>query len=574
MSIVRPPRRLILILVVAVLLFGWTFLYRFNTLGGALGGFDNDHFVLFMLAKQVEAGEQPLRDFVDAMYGARPSLAYELSAASQRYLGDNLRSEAWLTVSGVALGATLAFVAGSRVAPWPWALATALLSVLLAPKLYGYPKVLITAIASLIIIGARPVVREGLVASGPLTWGRVAAMSVVTVAAFLYRHDFVVYCAAGFMTLIVLAPAARWQDRAVRAAAYIALAAVLVAPSLWWIERYGGIAEYVRNSRELSREEYERTRTGWPRIVVSGVPSPSALLEREENAEAWIYYVFLIVPVVGMGIAASKLRVHGTRPRTGSGEGMRAESDGVAAGAVAALSAMTAVLWYFALRGNLEARFGDMGAPVAVLAAYLLATATSASRPWPRRLATGVPALALLAVTIACIWSLNGVMHELWTARLLEPRLVFARTRDVSRELAGMPRALRESQAADRMQAAAYLHQCTQPTDRVIAVGYYPEVLAFAERLFAGGRVTFVVGHYANERYARESLAKLESQSVPIVLGGREVDYSEFQWLGDYLHARYDEVGAVSTNGESLRVWARRGLSPTKPGPQGLPCFG
>ena len=52
-SIVRPPRRLILILVVAVLLFGWTFLYRFNTLGGALGGFDNDHFVRVMLAKQV-----------------------------------------------------------------------------------------------------------------------------------------------------------------------------------------------------------------------------------------------------------------------------------------------------------------------------------------------------------------------------------------------------------------------------------------------------------------------------------------------------------------------------------------
>jgi hypothetical protein len=124
------------------------------------------------------------------------------------------------------------------------------------------------------------------------------------------------------------------------------------------------------------------------------------------------------------------------------------------------------------------------------------------------------------------------------------------------------------------MQAAAYLHQCTRPTDRVIAVGYYPEVATFAERLFAGGRVTFVVGHYANERYARESLAKLESQSVPIVLGGREVDYSEFRWLGDYLHARYDEVGVVSSLGQSLRVWARRGLSPTKPGPHGLPCFG
>ena len=99
----RLSRRIV-IGVVAILLFGWVFLFRFNTLGGAFGGFDNDHFLYYTVAKQVEAGEQPLRDFQDAMHGAWPSLTYELSAAAQRYFGDNLRSEAWLTVSGVALG--------------------------------------------------------------------------------------------------------------------------------------------------------------------------------------------------------------------------------------------------------------------------------------------------------------------------------------------------------------------------------------------------------------------------------------------------------------------------------------
>jgi len=49
--------------IVAVLLFAFTCLYRFNTLGGRFGGFDNDHFVPFAYAKQVQAGEQPLRDF-------------------------------------------------------------------------------------------------------------------------------------------------------------------------------------------------------------------------------------------------------------------------------------------------------------------------------------------------------------------------------------------------------------------------------------------------------------------------------------------------------------------------------
>jgi len=105
-------------------------------------------------------------------------------------------------------------------------------------------------------------------------------------------------------------------------------------------------------------------------------------------------------------------------------------------------------------------------------------------------------------------------------------------------------------------------------------VGYYTDVSAFAERLFAGGRPTFVVGFYADDRYMRETIARLESQSVPIVLGGAEVDYQEFHLLGDYLHARYDHVGEVSSSEGPLRVFVRRGRNGTPTGPNGLPCFG
>jgi len=82
----EPLSRRIVVCVVAILLCGWVFLFRFNTLGGSFGGFDNDHFLYYTIAKQVQAGEQPLRDFQDAMHGAWPSLTYELSAAAQRYL--------------------------------------------------------------------------------------------------------------------------------------------------------------------------------------------------------------------------------------------------------------------------------------------------------------------------------------------------------------------------------------------------------------------------------------------------------------------------------------------------------
>ncbi len=200
-----------------------------------------------------------------------------------------------------------------------------------------------------------------------------------------------------------------------------------------------------------------------------------------------------------------------------------AEEDTHAA-ALVALSLMSAVAWHFLLRGNLGARFGDMAPLVAVLGAYVLSMATAGHRPWPRVLASGAPAVAILAVTVACIWQLGSVSGELRTARLLEPFDVVRRVQQASRDLAEMPHSLRQSQGNDRAQAADYLHRCTRPTDRVIAIGYYPDVPAFSDRLFAGGRVTFVVGYYADPRYARETIAMLDSQSVPIVLGGELLD--------------------------------------------------
>jgi len=124
------------------------------------------------------------------------------------------------------------------------------------------------------------------------------------------------------------------------------------------------------------------------------------------------------------------------------------------------------------------------------------------------------------------------------------------------------------------MQAPDYLYRCTRPTDRVIAIGYYPDVPAFSDRLFAGGRVTFVVGYYADERYMRETIAKLKSQSVPIVLAGLELDDPRYQMLNEYVRAHYADAGEVMSSTGPLRVWTRRGSSGTSSGPNGLPCFG
>ena len=546
----RLSRRL-LISVAAILLFGWVFLYRFNTLGGAFGGFDNDHFLHFVYAKQVQAGEQPLRDFLDAgLQGARPSLTYELSAAAQTYFGNNLRSEAWLTVAGVALGAVIAFIAGSTIAPWPWALATALVSALMSPKLYSYPKVLVTAVASLLIVSS----------SRLPAWQQVAFMSLWTTIAFLFRHDYAIYCVAGFLVVTALTAGLSWRDRLTRAGAYLLVTGVLLAPSLWWVQRYRGLTEYVRNGLEMSRNEAERTRIGWPGLTLgNGLWS---IVEDENNAEAWIYYVFLAVPAVVIAIAGWKTIRAGT-------------SQDPPVAPLIALGVMTAMLSHYFLRGNLAARFGDMGPPMAVLAAYLLFVSTRGlAVDWRRSLIGAVITTAVFAMTVLCAWNLASVSGELRTARLLEPFDVLARTRQASHDLVAMPASLREEQAADRMQASAYVHQCTKPTDRLLVMGYATDVLAFSERLFAGKRASFVIGFYTDERYSKETVASLQSTSVPLVLGGELLDDARLPLIVNYLRSHYDEAGTVRFYEGELRVLVRRGLAGQPLGPGGLPCFG
>jgi hypothetical protein len=105
------------IIALSALVFAVAFLYRFNALLGALGGFDGDHFIYFLGSTDVLRGERPLRDFVDAgLQGAWPALTYELPALAMRLGGESLRSEALLCVG--AIGCRRCCCSGPR-RRWP-----------------------------------------------------------------------------------------------------------------------------------------------------------------------------------------------------------------------------------------------------------------------------------------------------------------------------------------------------------------------------------------------------------------------------------------------------------------------
>ena len=538
---------------VAALLFLFVACYRFNTLGGALGGFDNDHFLHLSLAKQVEAGERPLRDFLDGVQGAPPALTYDLSALAQRTLGDNLRSEAILTVVGVALAAAVTFVAATHVAPWPVALVAATFSALLSPKLYGYPKVLVLAVACLLLLQY---------ARTP-TWLRVAALSAWTAVAFLFRHDYVVYCAVGSAIVLALAGPRAWLPRLGRLGAYGAITLVLLAPSLYWVERTAGLVTYIENGVSMGRRDAARTAIGWPTPSIHATESLASNFAREENTQAWLYYVFVALAWLTPLAAAARLR-----------RGTGADPRDIP---MLAVGSMTLLLSLFFLRGSLEARFGDMGPPLALAAAWLVALSGEGSqRSWSSRAATAALAAGVFAVSAAALWELQSVRSELDRAGLRStPVAVAAQTARVWHELGEMPETLRGPDVPSPSgRAAGYLNRCTTPDDRVMVVSYAPEVVGLSGRRFAAGRPTFMPGFFEGEQYARFVMAKLQHESVPIVLAEDEPYYAKFPLLAPYLRDAYVEEGRIEIDGgRTLRVLARRGRAGRPDGPAGLPCF-
>lgn len=531
-----------------VLVLAGAFLYRFNTLGGTLGGFDNQHFLFLLYAREIQAGAQPLRDFLDAgLQGARPSLSYELPALAQQVFGANLLAEALLTAGALALAAAATYGAAAGVAPWPLALVTATVSVWVAPKLYSYPKVLVLAVVSLLVVrcARRP------------AWPTTGLLAAWTAVAFLFRHDLAVYC--GLATLVVLAMVHGPRKALLHGAGYAAAATLLLLPSLWWIEQQRGLLEYLADARAMSARELERTDRDWPAFSLSGADRPSEWLT-EANAEAWLYYACLGVPLIVL-VSAAWRRVRQLPPLPGTP-------------ALVSLSAMLFLLVPVYLRGSLEARFGDVIPPVAVLGAALLAASLRMSGR--RRAPAAASALAILAVSTASIWHLQSVASELRVSGLIEsPGAVVRRAIHVSRELRGLPeRWHTDPGGRATLVAAQYLRYCTRPSDRVLLVSFAPEVLAVAGRRFAGGRATFVRGFWASDRRVGEALDVLAGQEVPLALADPPSHYeASLPRLASFLDRHYREAGVVSLDsGQVLRILARRDRPLELYGPHRWPC--
>jgi len=538
--------------VLAVMVFVVVFLYRFNGLGGALGGFDGDHFIYYLGAKQVAHGERPLRDFSDAgLQGAWPALTYELPALAQKIGGENLLSEAVFVVGAVAVALTMLFVTAARLAgPLP-ALVVTIATLLTATKLYGYSKLLVFAVAaSLFLHYVRRPTRSSL--------ALLAAWSAV---AFLFRHDYLVYLAPAVGVLIVLA-AGEWRMAIARLGTYGALVTILVAGPLYSIQHYVGLRPYVETNWEIGQSEQRRTHLRWPTFTPTS--SVTAFVEDEKNAAAFLYYLCLSIPPLAvLALWWSPL------PRDLDVQQRRA--------LIIGLAVLAFLLNRYLLRGNLAARIGDLGAPIAVLVAWL-ATTVRESRPIVKTVARTITALVLVTATLA-ISTIGSVWHELDTTGFRDSvKKIVRRVGAVSSQLRALPPAA-GTVSPDGPTVADYIHACTSASQRVLVVADAPEILAMAARSPAAGHMTFRPGFYTLDHDQRLMLERLRAQDVPVVVTDQEHNYrenfaSQFTLIDDFIMKHYELVGELpALAGDPVRVFVRRGRPVASHyGSTSLPC--
>ena len=551
------PRLRVSTAALAAGIFAFAWIYRFNTLGGAFAGFDNDHFIYFVRAQQIVRGERPLRDFADlGLQGAWPSPTYLMPAVALRLFGETLLTEAVFSVTMVALSLTLAFVLIARVGGRLPAVVTTLLTLFVGTKLYNWPKLLVGAGATAVLMfyTARP------------SRTRAAVMGAWTAVGFLFRHDYAVYL--GIASIVAIVASGTWASRrAVLAhgAAYGLTAALLVAGPLGWVQRYAGIESYLRTHLEISRNESRRTNLRWPKFTTAGV-SPVGFFGNETNATAWLYYLCWGIPLVALAAMRNGVGVTAMDPRR-------------ARALLLSIIALALLLDQFFLRGNLTGRLGDLGAPVALLAAWLM---TSSGTRWTTRSAlAGACAAVILLCTASSIWTISAVAHELDTSGLSDSvGKTVRRFRSVSADLSALPPGRAAMPPADDLTAAGYLRACTDPEDRVLVMARTPELLVMANRPFAAGHPTFMTGFYTSESDQRQTIDRLTRQSVPVVVTPPAEIYErdlvpEFPLVAAYLDARYRAVGELpGPSGDQVRILVERDRpSAGTFGEADLPCY-
>ena len=310
----------------------------------------------------------------------------------------------------------------------------------------------------------------------------------------------------------------------------------------------------------------------WVRLPVMESP-----LIRRDNAAILLYDALFLTPFA----AALLLIIRAVPGNTRSG---RVQGDRTASETPKVVAAIVLSLLFnvFLIRGNLDSRLPDVIVPAAILWAWML------RGPWlgvlRRSGVAPLPRAAVAAAVMVSLWMAvdvyAGSMNQLTATDL------FSTPINAARRLKGTVAELRRDPLEQFAPAGStglraltrYVSRCTAPTDRLLVLGFQPEVFFYADRRIAGGNVVFHANLGAAPAEQELIVERLRRQRVPVAI--LPVDQAEeiervYPRVKEYLDGRY-RVAKESGFGEGrpIRVLVDRNIEPPHVDAElDLPCF-
>jgi hypothetical protein len=511
--------------------------FRYLLLGR---GFPNDHFIFITGGWQMQFGEWPTRDWVDA---GSPLMSFS-SALAQAVFGPTLLAEAILVAGAFGLAAACTSAAVLELTgSVSLAVAASVLEVAVVPRTYGYPKMLVYAVTFLCFV--RYVKRPDRI--------RLATMGASIAVAFLFRHDHGIFLAVGgALTALLVSDPTGGTTPARRVAELTAVTFVLVLPYLAFVQVNGGLWSYVRTGIRFSQQEVGADWHVWPAVLGDATPFASALV--------YEYFALPVVALVVLAVGRRDARV----------------SSGLAS--VLPIAVVGTMVNYTFIRHPLDVRLPDAIVPAVLVGAWLVHQALRA-----QRLRSVVVPLAALGLALGCA----SVLEAGNTIDALDRAGVTHGWQRTAELFGNTTTALRAHLAPSQMPSRAagalvpffsYVERCTSVEDRLLVGGFMPEMPFLARRRFAAGRRYFGGSFGADAQGEQLALERLRGQSVPFVLIAsdyRETFASAFPVLAEHLRSRYDTLTDVAVaDNSSVRILVDTSMIPSgRDDETGWPCF-
>jgi hypothetical protein len=513
----------------------------------ALAGFTNDQFIHLAGAQQMLFGDWPTRDFVDPGH----PLMFAVSAGAQLLLGRGLFAEAVL--NAVAFGfAAACTVAAARELTGSWwlGLTAAALEVVIVPRGYSYPKILLYAAAPLVMwwyLRRR-------------TWGRTFAMAIFIAIAFLFRHDHGAYLGVGAVLTVALGeafiPGAQRARRVSgRVAVFGAFVVAALLPYLLYLEIAFGLFRYfMRGLRFMFISEPPSS--VWPALDVHSTFASAA--------PVIVFYLYYLVPLAA-AVALFRMRHVSNWP------------------SIAARVAPLIVVALLVNKGfirNFPAHVPDAIVLPALLGVWLLGLAArGAARSRLGMLVAATAAIVAVVGTVS-VGAAGDFAEQLDRAGLFGGLTRMpGRFSERAAELRGRytERQMPTGPVAALVPFLQYVDRCTGPEYRLLVPGYAPEVPFYARRPFAGGDSMFLPSFHALPEDDAFVANRLARETVAFVVWGSRWDdaLDRLPSAAAYVKTRFVPLVSYPLNeGRSVRVLVNRTLPVVRRDEAtGWPCF-